>query len=52
MKTFATFLKAKKMWLEDISGSNLLVTPELNIYLIDLDSLRGSDFCLLYYYYY
>ena len=40
--TLLQMLKNNKLWLEDLSGSNIIVSPNFDVYLVDLDSLRDS----------
>jgi len=38
-----TQIKVKNLWIEDLSGSNFIVTNDFQVYLIDLDSIKPLE---------
>ena len=36
-------MKMKNLWIEDLSGSNFVVTDDFEVYLIDLDSIKPLE---------
>ena len=36
-------IKMKNLWIEDLSGSNFIITDDFEVYLIDLDSIKSLE---------
>ena len=46
ISSFANLLlqiKLKNLWVEDLSGSNFIVTDDFEVYLVDLDSIKSLE---------